>query len=115
MEKENVLSGSAYSDADLQDRVEHWLDYYTKYGDRHYADTKDWKIFEIYFGVILEKVLEELELEEKEVEQMATGFQLYFNIKKIEKLNKNKYGNNGIKRNKYEKNTNTNRKNNKEQ
>ena len=63
--------GSAYTDLDLQDRVNYWLDHYTKYGDSHYADTKDWRIVEIYWEKILDRVLNELEIEEHEVEPMA--------------------------------------------
>ena len=39
-----AVIGSAYSDSDLKDRVNYWLDHYIKYGDSHYADTKDWRI-----------------------------------------------------------------------
>lgn len=69
-QQQNVV-GSAYSDADLQDRVNHWLDHYTKYGDSHYSDTNDWRILEIYWEKILYRVLNELEIEEHEVEPMA--------------------------------------------
>jgi len=70
LQQHNVV-GSAYSDADLQDRVNYWLDQYTKYGDSHYADTTDWRILEIYWEKILDRVLNELEIEENEVEPMA--------------------------------------------
>lgn len=70
--------GSAYSDADLQDRVNHWLDHYTKYGESHYADTKDWRILEIYWDKILDRVLNELEIEEHEVEPMADRISALF-------------------------------------
>ena len=73
-----AVVGSAYTDADLQDRVNHWLDHYTKYGDSHYADTKDWRIVEIYWEKILDRVLNELEIEEHEVEPMADRISALF-------------------------------------
>ena len=73
-----AVIGSAYSDADLQDRVNHWLDHYTKYGESHYADTKDWRILEIYWDRILDRVLNELEIKEHEVEPMADRISALF-------------------------------------
>lgn len=73
-----AVIGSAYSDADLQDRVNHWLDHYTKYGESHYANTKDWRILEIYWDRILDRVLNELEIEEHEVEPMADRISALF-------------------------------------
>jgi uncharacterized protein (DUF2236 family) len=73
-----AVMGSAYSDADLQDRVNHWLDHYTKYGESHYADTKDWRILEIYWDRILDRVLNELEITDEEVEPMADRISALF-------------------------------------
>jgi hypothetical protein len=68
----------AYSDADLQDRVNHWLDHYTRCGESHYADTKDWRILEIYWDRILDRVLNELEITDEEVEPMADRISALF-------------------------------------
>ena len=73
-----AVIGTAYSDADLQDRVNHWFNHYTKYGESHYADTKDWRILEIYWDKILDRVLNELEIEEHEVEPMADRISALF-------------------------------------
>jgi hypothetical protein len=73
-----AVIGSAYSDVDLQDRVNHWLDHYTKYGESHYADTKDWRILEIYWDRILDRVLNELEITDEEVEPMADRISALF-------------------------------------
>jgi hypothetical protein len=73
-----AVIGSAYSDSDLQDRVNHWLDHYTRYGESHYADTKDWRILEIYWDKILDRVLNQLEIEEHEVEPMADRISALF-------------------------------------
>ncbi len=62
---------SVYSDDDLRDKVNHWIDHYTRYGESHYSDTKDWRILEIYWDRIVDKVLDELEIEEHEVESMS--------------------------------------------
>lgn len=77
LNKADVI-GSAYSDADLQYRVNHWLDHYTKYGESHYADTKDWRILEIYWDEILYRVLNELEITDEEVEPMADRISALF-------------------------------------
>jgi len=73
-----AVIGSAYSDADLESRVNHWLDHYTRYGESHYSDTKDWKIMEIYWDKILDRVLNELEITEEEVEPMADRISALF-------------------------------------
>jgi hypothetical protein len=73
-----AVISTAYSDADLQDRVNHWLDHYTTYGESHYADTKDCRILEIYWDRMLDRVLNELEIEEHEVEPMADRISALF-------------------------------------
>jgi len=73
-----VVIGGAYSDADLQDRVNYWLDHYTKNGDSHYDDTKDFRILEIYWNKILDRVLNELEIADEEVEPMADRISALF-------------------------------------
>lgn len=75
---QNAVIGSAYSDADLEDRVNYWLDHYTRYGESHYADTKDWRILEIYWDRILDRVLNELEITDEEVEPMADRISALF-------------------------------------
>lgn len=51
------------TDNELVDRFNYWLNHYTKNGDRHYHDTPDWKIQELYYDIIVDRVLEELPVE----------------------------------------------------
>ena len=37
------------TDIELENSFNHWLDHYMRNGDRHYSDTKDWKIIELYW------------------------------------------------------------------
>lgn len=47
-------------DAELESFYLHWLDHYTVNGDKHYQDTPDWKIRELYHDMIMERILEGL-------------------------------------------------------
>ena len=38
----------------------YWLDHYTRNGDKHYRDTPDWKIVELYYDLIVERIFERL-------------------------------------------------------
>ena len=58
-----VVVGSAFSDTQLEDMINHWLDHYTANGDSHYSDTKDWKIREIYWDKIISRVIEDVNTE----------------------------------------------------
>jgi hypothetical protein len=48
------------TDSELIDNFNWWLDYYTKSGDKHYNDTKDWKIQELYYDLIVDRVINEI-------------------------------------------------------
>ncbi len=48
------------TDKELVDNFNWWLDHYTKNGDKHYSDTKDWKIIELYYDLIVDRVFESL-------------------------------------------------------
>lgn len=52
------------TDIELVDRFNYWLDYYTNRGDRHYSDTPDWKIQELYYDNIIGRILDEIPVEE---------------------------------------------------
>lgn len=43
--------------------INYWLDHYTIYGDKHYSDTPDWKIREIYWDNIESRVIEDMNIE----------------------------------------------------
>ena len=49
-----------YSDETLIDWMDNWLEYYRKYGESHYSDTKECKLVEIYYDKILTRVLDEV-------------------------------------------------------
>lgn len=48
------------ADKTLLENFNWWLDHYTKNGDKHYDDTPDWKIIELYYDLIVDRVLEAL-------------------------------------------------------
>lgn len=48
------------TDEQLISDFTYWLYHYTSNGDRHYSDTKDWKIVELYYDQIVDRVLEGL-------------------------------------------------------
>jgi hypothetical protein len=67
------------ADIELEIAFYHWLDHYTKNGDKHYSDTPDWKIIELYYDYIVDRVLEgfpEMSDEENEkiVERLSSMF-----------------------------------------
>lgn len=58
------------TDEELQGAYYFWLDHYITYGDGHYSDTPDWKIAEIYFDKIVERILEDLPEMDDEQEEV---------------------------------------------
>lgn len=48
------------TDNELIKRFNYWLEHYTNNGDRHYSDTPDWKIQELYYDMIVDRVLNEI-------------------------------------------------------
>ena len=53
------------TDNELIEHFNYWLDHYTKNGERHYSDTQDWKIQELYYDLIVDRVLENYTEEEE--------------------------------------------------
>jgi len=45
-------------DIELESNFNWWLDHYTSHGDKHYSDSPDWKIVELYYDLIVDRVLE---------------------------------------------------------
>lgn len=72
------IVGSKYSDVELLNMMNYWLDHYVKYGEKHYYDTPDWKILDIYWDNVLDRVLNELEIEEHEIEPMVDRISALF-------------------------------------
>jgi hypothetical protein len=64
---------SAFSDGQLEDMINYWLDHYTANGDSHYSDAPDWKIREIYWDKIVSRVIEDVntEMTDEEVDRFC--------------------------------------------
>lgn len=70
---QNAVIASAFSDAELETMINYWLDHYTANGDSHYSDTKDWRIREIYWDKIVDRVIEDVNIEmtDSEIEKFC--------------------------------------------
>ena len=68
-----AVIASAFSDAELENKINYWLDHYTANGDSHYSDTKDWRIREIYWDKIVDRVIEDVNIEmtDSEIEKFC--------------------------------------------
>jgi hypothetical protein len=64
---------SAFSDTQLEDMINYWLDHYTANGESHYSDTPDWKIREIYWDKIESRVIEDVntEMTDEEIDKFC--------------------------------------------
>jgi hypothetical protein len=59
------------TDSELENSFYWWLDHYMKNGDKHYYDTPEWKITELYWDNIVDRVLQDLpEMNDKENEKI---------------------------------------------
>ena len=60
------------TDIELEDSFNHWLNHYTKRGTRHYSDTPEFRIIELYWDIIVDRILESLpEMSDEESEQIV--------------------------------------------
>lgn len=48
------------TDKELVESFEYWYGHYVMNGDKHYPDTPDWKITELYWDLIVDRVLDGL-------------------------------------------------------
>lgn len=48
------------TDEELNSMYLWWLEHYTSHGDSHYSDTPEWKVAEIYFDKIVDRILQDL-------------------------------------------------------
>jgi hypothetical protein len=64
----NTVTLSASSDSKLENMIEYWINHYTKNGDSHYSDTKESRIIEIYWDKILDRVIEDVNIEMTDTE-----------------------------------------------
>lgn len=62
-----------FIDIQLEDMINEWSEYYEKNGDSHYNDTPDWRIREIYWDKIVDRVIEDLDIElsDDEIDQLC--------------------------------------------
>jgi len=60
---EETKSCSSLPDGQLEDMINQWLDHYTANGEKHYIDTPDWKIRELYWDNIVSRVIEDINME----------------------------------------------------
>mgnify|MGYP001618256790 CR=1 FL=1 len=58
------------TDEELIERFNYWLDHYTNNGERHYSNTPDWKIQELYTDSIYDSVLNEICEEDRTEEEL---------------------------------------------
>lgn len=60
------------TDKELIETFYWWLDHYTKNGDKHYDNTPDWKVIELYYDQIVDRVFESLpEMSDEENEAIV--------------------------------------------
>ena len=60
------------TDKELVENFNWWLNYYKKNGDKHYSDTPDWKITELYYDLIIDRVFENLPMmNDEEIETIT--------------------------------------------
>jgi hypothetical protein len=64
------------TDEQLETDFNYWLDHYIKNGDKHYSNTPDWKIIDLYYDNIVERVLENYSEEETDevIERLSKMF-----------------------------------------
>lgn len=59
------------TDEELQGAYYFWLEHYTIHGDKHYTDTPEWRIEEIYFDKIVDRILQDLpEMDDEDEEAL---------------------------------------------
>lgn len=63
-------------DTELTASFNYWWEHYKSCGDRHYEDTSDWKITELYYDLIVDRVLQDYGEEETDyiVERLSQLF-----------------------------------------
>lgn len=71
--KDSSIKVFGISDSELESMIDFWLEHYIRYGDSHYNDTTDSKIRETYWDKIVDRVIEDVnvEMSDKEIEQFC--------------------------------------------
>jgi|AntDeeMinimDraft_6_1070357.scaffolds.fasta_scaffold09260_2 hypothetical protein len=64
---------STFSNDELENMMGTWFDHYQANGESHYSDTPDFRIREIYWDKVVDRVIEDVntEMTDKEVEQFC--------------------------------------------
>lgn len=64
---------SNFSDSELETMMDNWFDHYQNVGDSHYVDTPDFRIREIYWDKVVDRVIEDVNIEmtDNEIEQFC--------------------------------------------
>jgi hypothetical protein len=67
------------SDLELEGHYHYWLEHYIANGEKHYDNTPEWKVIELYNDMIVERVLQELpEMNDEENEIIANRLSQLF-------------------------------------
>ena len=67
------------TDGELESAFYDWLNHYTKRGDRYYSDTSEERIIELYWDIIVDRVLEGLpEMTDEENEEIVNRLSRMF-------------------------------------
>ena len=64
---------STFTNEKLEDMMNFWFDHYKVNGDSHYRDTTDFRIREIYWDKVVDRVIEDVntEMTDEEVERLC--------------------------------------------
>jgi len=54
------------TDNELLEHFNYWWEHYFNFGSKHYSDTPEWKIIELYYDTIVDRVLENYTEEESD-------------------------------------------------
>jgi hypothetical protein len=70
---DNTIIASSFSDLELENMMNTWFDHYKANGESHYNDTQDFRIREIYWDKVVDKVIEDVNIEmtDKEIEMFC--------------------------------------------
>ena len=67
---------SAFTDEQIIDMADHWFDHYKNVGDSHHEYTPDFRIIEVYWDKVLDRMLDDLgiELTDKQIDDFCDWF-----------------------------------------
>jgi hypothetical protein len=64
---------SAFTDDEIRNMVDNWFDHYRNVGDSHHQDTPDFRIIEVYWDKVIDRLLDDLgiELTDKQIDDFC--------------------------------------------